>query len=124
METVSQEKKNIEIQVGKSLVTFGEDILEFGGAQKFVIAKSKNEFHFVTMPEKKHPEMFADLENECGEKIESLGGAVLNLFGNEIIIDRSSKSLNLGPLKISWQETQEIIQNAVGNKYNVVLSEI
>ncbi len=109
--------------VGKSLLKFSSETEEFGGAQKFVIAKSDGKFHFISLPRDPHPVLLESLKKEVGGEIESLGGAFLNLSGNEITLDRSSRSQHIGPVKIDWSEAREIVQAAVGEKYKVVLSD-
>lgn len=109
--------------IGKSLLKFSSDVEEFGGSQKFVIAKSDGKFHFISLPEDSHPILLDILKKEVEGEVESLGGAFLSLSGNEIILDRSSRSQLIGPVKIAWSEAREIVQAAVGEKYKVVLSD-
>ena len=124
METVSENiNKREEPIVGKSLLRFSTETEEFGGSQKFVIAKSDGKFHFVSLPGDPHPILLDALKKEVGGELESLGGAFLNLSGNEITLDQSSRSQHIGPVKIAWSEAREIVQAAVGEKYKVVLSE-
>lgn len=124
METIIENFKTHEVPViGKSLLRFSAETEEFGGAQKFVIAKSDGKFHFISLPGDPHPVLFEALKKEVGGEIESLGGAFFNLSGNEIVLDRRSRSTQIGPIKIPWSETQKVVQAAVGEKYNVVLSE-
>ena len=123
MKTDLETSKTPELPiVGKSIFRLPSEV-QFGGVQKFVIAKSDAGLHFASIPGDAHPILLSNLEKEVGNKVESLGGAFLGFFEDEIMLDTSSKSLNIGPVKIPWSEVQKIVQNVVGEKYKVILSE-
>lgn len=122
-------EKNIEqlqqFKIVEPLIRFSEDIEKFGGVQKFVLLKNNDNFYFASLPEKEAPnhlDIIDVLKNERNiETPEILGGGSLTLFGNEIKLIDTSRSTVIGPVKIGWGNLREMLQKAVGDKYEIVL---
>ncbi len=119
----SNESQNI----GHSIIRFSPESEKFGGVQKFVLIKSNNGFHFGSLPmgeAKNHVNIVDELKKETDGEFEILGGGDLTLFNKEITLNQNSYSWNknIGHLKITWGELQNIVQKIVGDKYEVLLS--
>lgn len=105
-----------------SLIEIADDVKKFGGVQKYVLLKSKEGFLFATTPLSEHLQIKQQLEDKFGDGLLNQGGGFLEFYGKEIVIG-ASHSLKLGPLQISKNQLQEILQKEFGNDYSVKTSE-
>jgi len=113
---------NLEKNI-KNVFELGSDIEKFGGNQKFVLLRSKGECFIGSLPNISHLEILELMVDKKNDDIEVLGGGMFMFLNNEIIIDDSFRSSKLGPIQIKYSELIEIIQDLVGNKYKVIISD-
>lgn len=97
------------------------EIKKFGGIQKFVLLKLEGEYVLGSFADTSHSGILEKMNLVGGHEI--LGGGLFKFYNNNITIDTSFLSSKLGPIKMAKGELKMIMQDIVGSKYKVELSE-
>ncbi len=119
-----KEKSNNDLEKNiKNVFELGSDIEKFGGNQKFVLLRNKEEYFIGSLPNISHLEILELMVDKKNDDIEVLGGGMFTFLNNEIIIDDNFRSSKLGPIQIRYSELVEIMQKLLGNKYKVVIGD-
>lgn len=106
-----------------NIFELGPDVERFGGNQKFVLLKSKEECYVGSLPNISHSEILELMVDKKDDSVEVLGGGMFMFLNNEIIIDDNFNSSKLVPIKIKYSEVVAIMQKLVGDKYGVKVSD-
>ncbi len=121
--TKEELSNNFEKESVRNIFELGSDVEKFGGNQKFVLVKSEGTYFVGSLPFADHSEILRSMIDEENKKIEILGGGVFMFFNNEIILDGTSYSLGLGPVRLEGSELVEVMQKCVGDRYKVVIGD-
>ncbi len=110
-----------ETKMIKNAFQIDNEIEQFGGLQKFVLLKSGEDYVLGSFANLSHSEILAKMDISGDYKI--LGGGLFKFNDNTITIDTSFLSSKLGPINMASADLQIVMQNLIGNKYKVELSE-
>ena len=97
------------------------EIKKYGGIQKFVLLKMSEDYKIGSYPGLSHNEILADMN--AADNVEVMGGGIFKFEDNTFIIDTNFKSSKLGPIRIPTEVLKKVMQDTVGDKYKVELSE-
>lgn len=117
-EDLNYDRANKQTQ---SIFELDSDVEKYGGLQKFVLLKVNNNYIIGSLPNLSHTETIKKMQAD--NNTESFGGSSFDVYKNIITINTSSFSSKIGPIRIPFLELREIMQNVVGDKYIVKLSE-
>lgn len=107
----------------KNVFELDSDIKKFGGNQKFVLLKNRDEYFVGSIPNANHSEILESMISKKDDEIEILGGGMFTFYNNEITIDDNFNSSKLGPILVKNTELVEIVKKATGGMYDVSLSQ-
>lgn len=114
--SVASKHENIQ-----SVFELGGDIEKYGGVQKFVLLNIGGRYLIGSFAGLSHHEILSRMG--LNKNTPTLGGGMLSYSDGTITIDTSFKTSKLGPIAIPYSELKGIMQEVVGDKYRVEISE-